>query len=141
MRGALDALGLASLFPEGPRGGGGAVWAAEDIMPHAKPSRLAFELLLSRGGINPFAAVLVDSSVENLRTAKALGMRTVLVVDPYLREHGFRDAGLKSLSPSVMSHFVSSLSHLFAHAHTSPRLIQLYVASYHRHSSSSYRCE
>jgi putative hydrolase of the HAD superfamily len=50
---------------------------ASDLRP--KPDPHGYELLLSRYGIDPKAAVLVEDMAQNLKPAKALGMTTVWV--------------------------------------------------------------
>jgi putative hydrolase of the HAD superfamily len=44
-----------------------------------KPSRTMLRALLARERIVPAAAVLVEDSIANLRSARALGLRTVLI--------------------------------------------------------------
>jgi len=44
-----------------------------------KPSRFMLRALLAREGVRPAQAVLVEDTLENLRSARAVGMRTVLV--------------------------------------------------------------
>jgi putative hydrolase of the HAD superfamily len=49
-----------------------------------KPSRLMLQKLLAREGLNPRHCILVEDTVANLQTAKALGLRTAWVTG-YLR--------------------------------------------------------
>lgn len=49
-----------------------------------KPSRLMLRKLLAREGLRPAQCVLVEDTVVNLKTAKALGLRTAWVTQ-YLR--------------------------------------------------------
>ncbi|HTN49359.1 MAG TPA: pyrimidine 5'-nucleotidase [Burkholderiaceae bacterium] len=44
-----------------------------------KPSRLMLSVLLAREGIRPSRAILVEDSLPNIRAARALGVRTVLI--------------------------------------------------------------
>jgi len=44
-----------------------------------KPSRLMLRAMLARERIRPDAAVLVEDSLVNLKSARALGLRTVLI--------------------------------------------------------------
>ena len=44
-----------------------------------KPSRLMLRAMLARERIPPAAAVLVEDSLANLKSARALGLRTVLI--------------------------------------------------------------
>lgn len=71
-----------------------------------KPSRLMLRATLARERIEPAAAVLVEDSVANLRSARALGLRTVLITrhGPGSRRHagasvvGLRIASLHELA-------------------------------------------
>lgn len=55
------------------------IWCLERLRFVPKPFPAAFHRLLRREGISARRCVMVEDSAENLRTAKALGMRTVLV--------------------------------------------------------------
>jgi putative hydrolase of the HAD superfamily len=56
-----------------------AVYAIEQLRFRPKPQAAGFRTLLRREGVDPARCVLVEDSVENLRTARRLGMKTVLV--------------------------------------------------------------
>jgi len=56
-----------------------AVWCIERLRFQPKPLPAAFHRLLREEGIPPARCVMVEDNAENLRTAKALGMTTVLV--------------------------------------------------------------
>ena len=77
----LEQLDLLNLFERGrpPK----QVYAIEDVHPHAKPERAAFDALLRSTGSLALESIMVDGHLENLRTAKALGMRTLLVLEPH----------------------------------------------------------
>lgn len=66
-----------------------------------KPSRLLLRSLLAREGLNPRRCVLVEDSLENLKSARSLGLRTVWFTG-YLPQRagrpGFADLKVKSLS-------------------------------------------
>lgn len=74
VRRVLEVLGLSDLFGEG------SLFAVDDVLPHCKPEEGAFWAVLDRLGIaDPRQCVMVEDSMKNLRQAKALGMRTVLI--------------------------------------------------------------
>ncbi len=58
-------------------------YAIEQMCVHGrfrpKPSRAMLRMLLAREGVPPCRAVLVEDSAVNLKSARVLGMRTVLV--------------------------------------------------------------
>jgi putative hydrolase of the HAD superfamily len=56
------------------------LFAVDDTLPHCKPEREAFELIFERIGVKAEECVMVEDSMKNLRKAKELGMKTVLVV-------------------------------------------------------------
>jgi len=69
----LDALGVRAFFPDDQ------VFAVEDMMPHCKPEAEAFRKVLEAVGASPEECVMLEDSMKNIRAAKKLGMRTVLV--------------------------------------------------------------
>lgn len=56
-----------------------SVWTIERLRFTPKPHRSAFHRLLHRERLDPRRCILVEDSAANLRTAKQLGMKTVLV--------------------------------------------------------------
>ncbi|KAI2490213.1 nucleotidase [Fragilaria crotonensis] len=56
------------------------LFAVDDTLPHCKPEREAFELIFERIGVKADECVMVEDSMKNIRKAKELGMKTVLVV-------------------------------------------------------------
>ncbi len=56
-----------------------AVFGVEDMRYHPKPLRRAYQHLLHDHRLHPSRCILVEDSRDNLRTAKQLGMKTVLV--------------------------------------------------------------
>jgi putative hydrolase of the HAD superfamily len=58
-------------------------YAIEQMCVHGrfrpKPSRAMLRMLLAKEGVRPARAVLVEDSAENLKGARALGLKTVLV--------------------------------------------------------------
>jgi putative hydrolase of the HAD superfamily len=70
----LEALNLRSLFPDD------RLFAVDDVLPHCKPEKEAFEKVLQALGDTPAEeCVMIEDSMKNIRAAKALGMLTVLV--------------------------------------------------------------
>jgi putative hydrolase of the HAD superfamily len=67
----LDITGMTHLFD--------AVYTVESTRFQPKPSRKGFCLLLKAEKINPRHAIMVDDTLENLLTAKRLGMKTVWI--------------------------------------------------------------
>jgi putative hydrolase of the HAD superfamily len=67
----LDVLGIAGLFD--------AVYAVEQVRFQPKPMRGGFRRLLHLERLVPARTVMVDDVLDNLRAARALGMRTVWV--------------------------------------------------------------
>ena len=54
-------------------------YAVEDVLPTCKPDPGAFRNILRRIRSSPSETIVFDDSMKNLRAAKLLGMRTVLV--------------------------------------------------------------
>lgn len=82
----LDALGYLELFGTDRRSRDGAfVWGVDDVLPHCKPEAAAFRCIfdkLEAGGgrkVLPEECVMVEDSMKNVRAAKALGMKTILI--------------------------------------------------------------
>jgi putative hydrolase of the HAD superfamily len=70
-----------------------------------KPSRLMLRAMLARERIRPGAAVLVEDSLANLKAARALGLRTVLIT-----RHG--PGGARYRGASVAGLRIASLHQL-----------------------------
>jgi putative hydrolase of the HAD superfamily len=93
----LDTLGLLELFGSDGNNNikdGAFVWGVDDVLPHCKPEPEAFGAIFdkleatankdSNGNgntvkINPEECVMVEDSMKNIRAAKALGMKTILI--------------------------------------------------------------
>jgi putative hydrolase of the HAD superfamily len=67
----LEITGMTRLFD--------AVYSVESTRFQPKPSAKGFRVLLQAEKINPRRAIMVDDSLDNLATAKRLGMKTVWV--------------------------------------------------------------
>lgn len=70
----LAEIGLIGYFPPG------RVFGVTDVLPHCKPDAGSFGAVLASIGARPEECVMVEDSMKNVRAAKALGMRTILVV-------------------------------------------------------------
>jgi putative hydrolase of the HAD superfamily len=70
-RAVLGAMGIRHHFD--------AVYGIEQMRFHPKPQARAFRHLLHDHKLDPRRCVLVEDTAENLRTARRLGMKTVLV--------------------------------------------------------------
>lgn len=55
------------------------IFSLESVAYIPKPHRIAFETVLARLGVDPSECLFVDDRHDNLATARALGMRTILV--------------------------------------------------------------
>lgn len=67
----LNHLGVASLFQ--------AVYTIESVRYHSKPAITGFRAVLNAERLDPARCIMVEDSLDNLRTAKRIGMRTVWV--------------------------------------------------------------
>lgn len=70
-RDVLSIMGIERCFDD--------VFAVEDMRLQPKPQSGAFRRLLRTHRLDPRACVLIEDSLENLRAAKRLGMKTVWV--------------------------------------------------------------
>lgn len=71
----LQELGLYELFGEE------RIYAVDDVLPACKPEPEAFEKIFKAlGGVRPEQCIMVEDSMKNVRCAKQLGSKTVLVV-------------------------------------------------------------
>jgi putative hydrolase of the HAD superfamily len=71
VEGVLRAIGVGRWFD--------AVYTIEDARFRGKPAAHGFHLLLRKHDLDPHRCAFLDDSLENLRTAKRLGMSTVWV--------------------------------------------------------------
>lgn len=85
----LDILGIARHFA--------AIFCIEHVRYTPKPSPQGFHRLLGRLRLRPERCVMVEDSTENLRTAKKLGMKTVLI-SPRCRHSAHVDLVVGSIS-------------------------------------------
>jgi len=83
---ALDTLGYLELFGTGRSSKDASfLWGVDDVLPHCKPEAEAFrkifdKLEASNGTkVLPEECIMVEDSMKNIRAAKALGMKTILI--------------------------------------------------------------
>lgn len=70
----LQALDLFDLF------GDERLYAVDDVLPHCKPEPAAFEKIFENiGHPSPETCIMVEDSMKNIRAAKKLGMKTILI--------------------------------------------------------------
>lgn len=91
----LDTLGYLDLFSTNKKDKDGAfVWGVDDVLPHCKPEPEAFQKIFDKleaqmnndEPIVPEECIMVEDSMKNVRAAKALGMKTILITGS--REEG-----------------------------------------------------
>jgi putative hydrolase of the HAD superfamily len=70
----LKEIGLDSFFPSKQ------LFAVNDVLPHCKPDVGSFRLVLEKVGVGPEQCIMVEDSMKNIRVAKSMGMKTILVV-------------------------------------------------------------
>ena len=75
----LARLGLSDLFPSDKPWMEPRTFGIEDVLPDVKPEKRAFDRVLRQVMSDPYETVYVDDDLVNLRVAKRIGMRTVLV--------------------------------------------------------------
>ena len=57
------------------------LFAVDDVLPHCKPEKEAFEFIFTKLGLDVFPqeCIMIEDSMKNICSAKALGMKTVFV--------------------------------------------------------------
>ncbi len=82
----LDNLGYLELFgTDRSSKDGSFVWGVDDVLPHCKPEKEAFATIFDKlqetngTSIHPHECIMVEDSMKNIRAAKALGMKTILI--------------------------------------------------------------
>lgn len=73
------------------------VFSLECVAYVPKPEHAAFETVLGRLGTTARQCVFLDDRQDNLATARALGMRTILVKDPAPTAHAEVDGTIPSI--------------------------------------------
>jgi putative hydrolase of the HAD superfamily len=51
-----------------------------DVLPYCKPDLDSFHLVFEKVGVAADECIMVEDSMKNIRVAKSLGMKTILVV-------------------------------------------------------------
>mmetsp|Transcript_18791 Transcript_18791/g.23059 ORF Transcript_18791/g.23059 Transcript_18791/m.23059 type:complete len:289 (-) Transcript_18791:254-1120(-) len=70
----LRELGLDKVFTDD------RVFAVDDVLPACKPEKEAFQKVMNAIGVkDPSECIMVEDSMKNIRSAKELGMSTVLI--------------------------------------------------------------
>ena len=85
------------------------LFAVDDVLPYCKPEKEAFELIFTKLGLNvlPHECVMIEDSMKNIRSAKALGMKTVFVAGSSTKSKvegnvvGLSEISYKSNDPNV----------------------------------------
>lgn len=70
----LQEIGLLPYFP--PK----KLFAVNDVLPYCKPDLDSFHLVFEKVGVTAPECIMVEDSMKNIRVAKSLGMKTILVV-------------------------------------------------------------
>ena len=81
----LDALAIRHLFPDDH------IFAVEDVLPACKPEVAAFEQVLTALGAQADTTVMFEDSMKNIRSCKAQGMGTVLLLDTLQLSEGTQE--------------------------------------------------
>lgn len=71
---ALKEIGLDSFFPPDK------LFAVTDVLPYCKPEKESFDVVLKAVGADASNCIMVEDSMKNIRVAKSMGMKTILVV-------------------------------------------------------------
>lgn len=79
------------------------VIGADTMGDSCKPETKAFDLALQRCSADPRHTAMIEDSVKNLRTAKGLGMTTVLVASATMHEEGAAGSDLSACADAVIA--------------------------------------
>lgn len=58
------------------------LFAVDDILPYCKPEEEAFAKIFERVGVSAEECVMIEDSMKNIRRAKELGLKTILIAGP-----------------------------------------------------------
>jgi putative hydrolase of the HAD superfamily len=96
-RAVLELLRVADMFDD--------VFSIEHTRFRPKPDPAGFRRLLKKHRVHPRRCVMVEDNLDNLRTAKRLGMKTVWV-DPSARGPAWVDVAIRDVSalPRMLPH-------------------------------------
>lgn len=81
----LKEIGLDSFFP--PK----RLFAVNDVLPYCKPDPNSFQQVLNKIGTSAEECIMVEDSMKNIRIAKSIGMKTILVVGKGRKQENRRD--------------------------------------------------
>ena len=56
-----------------------SLYCVDDVLPHCKPEKEAFQKIFDTAGVKAEECIMVEDSMKNIRCAKALGMKTILI--------------------------------------------------------------
>ena len=70
----LKEIGLAKYFESNK------LFGVTDVLPHCKPDKDSFEFVLNKVGATAEQCIMVEDSMKNIRAAKSLGMKTILIM-------------------------------------------------------------
>jgi putative hydrolase of the HAD superfamily len=56
------------------------LFAVDDVLPYCKPEKEAFEKVFQQLGVTANECIIIEDSMKNIRKAKELGLKTILVV-------------------------------------------------------------
>ncbi|MBI5782884.1 MAG: HAD family hydrolase [Gammaproteobacteria bacterium] len=70
------------------------VIGAGDVVPAKKPAPDIYNHVLERLGLPPSQCMAFEDSENGLRSARAAGLKTVITVNDYTRQHDFHDAAI-----------------------------------------------
>lgn len=70
------------------------VIGAGDVVAAKKPAPDIYYYVLERLGLAPAQCLAFEDSENGLRSARAAGLKTVITVNDYTRQHDFRDAAI-----------------------------------------------
>ncbi len=79
------------------------VIGADTMGESCKPEAEAFALALQRCSAEPCRTAMIEDSLKNLRTAKALGMTTVLVDSATTHEEGATPSEVEACADAVVT--------------------------------------
>lgn len=79
----LDQIGLSTYFT--PQ----HIFGVTDVLPHCKPDVGSFQHVFQQCNVQPQECIMVEDSMKNIRQAKALGMRTILILGKGRRTNNY----------------------------------------------------
>mmetsp|Transcript_11960 Transcript_11960/g.18485 ORF Transcript_11960/g.18485 Transcript_11960/m.18485 type:complete len:274 (-) Transcript_11960:1560-2381(-) len=77
------------------------IFAIDDVLPHSKPEKGAFEVVFDAVGKKAAECVMIEDSMKNVRSAKMLGMKTILVSGSTQQKEDKSDGSIISSSAAL----------------------------------------